>query len=117
MREIKFRAWNERYKRVDECYIHIHLNRAYSSDDLILMQYTGLKDKNGVEIYEGDVLESKCSIFLVDFRDGSFLLINDPTCKAEAEGECKTDILNKSSIGIYNLEVIGNIYENSELLK
>ena len=49
-------------------------------------------------------------------ENGSFIIVHKPTCRAETEGECLTDILNISCINDYNLEVIGNIYENKELL-
>ncbi|MGX7328297.1 YopX family protein [Enterococcus bulliens] len=77
--------------------------------DLFLMQSTGLKDKNGVEIYEGDVVEAEITlghtdIGVVKFERGEF--------KVDDETE---DIL---SFGFYyKFEVIGNIWEDPELLE
>ncbi len=64
MREIKFRAWDENLKRMFQ--VHTlgtkfsdtdNLRFGTSTRDFNLMQYTGLKDKNGKEIYEGDILK------------------------------------------------------------
>jgi uncharacterized phage protein (TIGR01671 family) len=113
MREIKFRAWdklNEEMATVD-CFdnnhVGIKLKRGYATaprKDCVLMQYTGLKDKNGKEIYEGDIV----------FETGN----GKRTIKwiKEIAGfgfRSKTGITP-----LYNnfFEVIGNIYENPNLL-
>lgn len=116
MREIKFRAWD---KQTGDW---LHLNtestewynkrtgvfREFFDKHVHLMQYTGLKDKNGQEIYEGDIIrfyDSLVSSFLVgvvDFKDGSFVIVSD--------GATHYRWMD------YDLEVIGNIYENKELL-
>ena len=63
MREIKFRAFDTKHKRMTDLFgmeSADGLNgRVHASKGVVLMQYTGLKDKNGKEIYEGDVLEFK----------------------------------------------------------
>lgn len=110
MREIKFRAWAKNAERMvswekmkQEC------NRLSLIEDsnFIFMQYTDLKDKNGVEIYEGDVCcvegkKSEPNAYKVWFHDGSFTF-DDYTLIREYQS--------------YSMEVIGNIYENPELLK
>ncbi|MBG9837932.1 MULTISPECIES: YopX family protein [Bacillus cereus group] len=80
-------------------------------ENVHLMQYTGLKDKNGKEIYEGDIIRNdRGTILKVPFVDGAFY----------AEG---TDALSKqyvfsvlSDFSSWS-EVVGNIYENPELLE
>jgi uncharacterized phage protein (TIGR01671 family) len=63
MREIKFRAWYEWKKHMDKnSQLTSHFEEVLQDDCCILMQYTGLKDKNGKEIYEGDVVKSSVCI-------------------------------------------------------
>jgi len=123
MREIKFRAWlKEERKMVNVETLFIGINRLCfgnsKTEDLFfrdfeeveLMQYTGLKDKNGKEIYEGDIVilndaeeENRC---VVKYKYGSYILV---------DGDLREDLSNVESHKF--LEVIGNIYENKSLLE
>ena len=82
-----------------------------SFDEVVIMQSTGLKDKNGVEIFEGDILyfepyETHSNDRVVEHIDGAYhgRLIRNGYSKLLAE--C-----------VYETKVIGNIYENPELLE
>lgn len=128
-REIKFRAWLKKEKKMveplsinlekqqillnelaDKQWIEI---RIVSFDDIEMLQYTGINDKHGIEIYEGDIVKRIAlfkaeileSISCVEFEKGCFIL-KQPTHNNYLF-LCKE----------YELEVIGNIYENKELLE
>lgn len=116
MREIKFRAWDKPGKHMYFSFpivSHGEWNIFYLSDlvdkfesgNYILMQYTGLRDRHGKEIYEGDIVRSSAEIVLVEWR-----------------GEMWTEegfITGFSELfeGANCYEIIGNVYENPELLK
>lgn len=72
-----------------------------------LMQYTGLKDKNGVKIFEKDIVESNWGYrFPIFYEDGCY--------KTDSED---FEVINENQINYYSLKVIGNIYENPNLLE
>ena len=123
MREIKFRAWDKEAKKMIEpfwlkslvvnyCdefnYSSIHEDDLFlaSQNELEFMQYTGLKDKNGKEIYEDDIVSGGEKIYSIGFHLGTFTLNNE-------KGEVGIGLVQTET----SLEVIGNIYENPELLK
>lgn len=112
MRAIKFRAWDgERMKEVLTLGLHERFISTPKTvapiEEFKLMQYTGLKDKNGKEIYEGDILKV-CNWYGKGGMVGSVYM-------EEGIWFGATDYLY-SAIQTNKAEVIGNIYENPELL-
>ena len=134
MREIKFRAWDKEEKvLVDNVHFNGNCNKEWgccfqdllydeNNDRFIVMQYTGLKDKNGKEIYEEDIVKKDDGLlyemrFRKDFARFEFMsihLINDGNRKWCGIYGYPTpyDKEPDEEIGI----IIGNIYENPELL-
>jgi len=120
MREIKFRAWiNNKMVTGDLAETHISLRGLKQYDNYILMQYTGLKDKNGKEIYEGDIVRVSASGWH-DEPDGKIEIAHWCVC---GFGFCNADENYKESHICHgwtsgnDLEIIGNIYENPEYLE
>ena len=125
MREIKFRAWDKVCREMFynselangdmmviclDGEIQLSDDDTYKPDDFILMQYTGLKDKNGKEIYEGDVLhcDGFWNLYVVwDEGNARFAFL------------CTDWVVTQGhpiQPNISSYCIIGNIYENPELL-
>lgn len=142
-REIKFRAWNTQKKRMSyqdgtgsqplifridgaltlvdkynnseyqyKCEHNLFITDEeggnYHTEDFLLMQYTGLKDKNGKEIYEGDIVKIRdyyAEVGVVEYNPPRFNIFDND--------DSTTDFDN---IKWKYFEVIGNIYENPDLL-
>ena len=126
----KYRAWDKRFSEFVEDFFVSEDGKIYkkstdtgygiaiskeTSDKVILMQSTGLKDKNGKEIFEGDVVrqvrtqpttENETITGVVTMLEGAWLIMND--CEKLA-----SDLWSETDEN----EIIGNVYENRELLE
>lgn len=115
-REIKFRAWNGKYM-LNSAYGDwvsfdgVSYTEAEKAKDYILMQFTGLKDKNGKEIYEGDFIQNvtddgrRLSVFEITWQQSCCGFV-----KEREDGRTFTLEISKY------FEVIGNRFENPELI-
>ena len=109
MRELKFRAWDKKRK----VFIYIELRKntytctllssiSFPLDASEWLQFTGLKDKNGKEIYEGNIVSGR---YVDDLNGETF--VNEEITELDPESPCR---------GYWeDCEIIGNIYENPEL--
>lgn len=120
-REIKFRAWDLKQKAFINGFNMIGFSTGQGApnkklqrfsdywdlDNIKLMQYTGLKDKNGKEIYEGDILKERTFKY--------------PLVVTWSKEECgfmavSTKTEQEYSVNSWAFEIIGNICENTELI-
>lgn len=136
MREIKFRAWNGKTKTMYNVDV-LAITKCtwdcpdfgkrgvslYAQPSIKVMQYTGIDDKYGKEIYEGDILTTDRYICIDEGKQNYVLIVEYDECSYYVVAHC----VNKNKAGISNgmsdildsdenYTVLGNIYENPELL-
>ncbi|EMW0678448.1 DNA-packaging protein [Enterococcus faecium] len=132
----RFRAWNKKTQSfIDygDLVLDLRSGKIYAgdiglvestidvTDQIELMQSTGLKDKNGVEIFEGDVVSVSVRNGF-DYLDNKVCIVKNSidysglVC-ATVDEDLEYQIFNTELFEEYTYEVIGNIYENSELLE
>mgnify|MGYP005764324815 CR=1 FL=1 len=122
MRDIKFRAWDSLEGKMYSWteLLNQNLKNIFTIPEQCgynIMQYTGLKDKNGKEIYEGDIIFVKGETKLLDIKGkveysnilAQFIITNTGNIVNEAEllGDYEEE----------DIEKIGNVYDNPELLE
>ena len=137
MREIKFRAWDNVHtslgcRMVYHGYDHNLKTIAdfwqwiNNHDKMPVMQFTGLKDKDGKDIYEGDILLSQEYSDKSHSRKCKYKRFRVRVCWDEKEARFYTSFIDKEDLykyrygqwgDFFDCEVIGNIHENTELLE
>ena len=143
MRELKFRIWDLKYNEMlpksddygqyllslhGKCFLTtgVFQTKKYAFDECVLMQYTGMKDKNGKEIYEGDIVEIRI-LNKDDNPDAKIAPDWETVEKYEVywnTHDCcfmmrnnKTNHRKMPKFIIENVTVVGNIFENKDLLE
>lgn len=128
----RFRAWNKATKEMYEaddiiainfeekeiCVQTIYFEQGlpdsrdldyYDFDDIVLMQSTGLRDKNDREIFEGDVIKVNYWLEVVSFSEEKVMFVSKEI------GFPETSLYDLFNSDIFTVEIIGNIYENPKL--
>lgn len=115
MREIKFRAWDKDSKMWSNTPMKYAIEDINYYTDYEWCQYTGLKDSNNKEIYEGDII--KIEDYFGDNIIGKVIYEKVYASYSLMEGDEKRHFkMSLDNLESYVHEIIGNIYENKELL-
>jgi uncharacterized phage protein (TIGR01671 family) len=128
-RELKFRAWDNLKKEWLKRKVY-HFNPHFNEEGIgefrlsqhaegfTIQQYTGLKDKNGKEIYEGDICNAGIVIGDVNYSIGGFYLASNPLMEYFKGYPDNMNVLSPDwDYSWIDVEVIGNVMQNPELLK
>lgn len=134
MRDIKFRAWDCDNKKMSYSFLDFsnieelgyaldgfedYFGRSYFKDNpSFLMQYTGLKDRNGVDVYEGDIVEYNDGVKVnVIFKDGCFCGYDGYAASSDEAYTLLVPEETPFKSFDFEIKVIGNIHENPEILE
>ncbi len=111
LKDIKFRAWIKRARQMSKPFTLLEAFGTLVDGELVLMQWTGLKDKNGREIFEGDVVrfagDSRRGVVFYSERAGAFLI--------NKTGDSTDASFGFAAYPGNDWRVVGNIYEHPEL--
>jgi len=129
MNRLKFRAWitpwggdsQPHMKYIEDLQLHVYFGNWERGGykDAVFQQYTGLKDKNGIPIFEGDIVAEKlteemaangdsATVGMVYFAAGTFMI--------DGDGPLYNHVFSASPDILEDYNVIGNVLENKELL-
>jgi uncharacterized phage protein (TIGR01671 family) len=125
MKEIKFRAWDLNNEKMYDSYC-VDSNGSFcvngdfgnncecsETDKVIQMQFTGLKDRNGKDIYEGDIINFDGTVLEITLGEET-LTLGYKILKAKDENVLEDIRLYRTE---ESAEIMGNVYENEELLE
>jgi len=130
MKQYKFRVWNKTINQLSGCddiyFTQEPLNEAFEIDEYVFMQYTGLKDADGKEIYEGDIIlfrDIKHKVVFIDQHNNDGYTLNPTMLFFGLELEPSKQDREDKLLYVQTFDwddqeyykVIGNIYQNPEL--
>jgi len=138
MKDLKFKVWNKKKKLMSDPFLINHLPARYKKKGNIFIQYAGVKDKSGKEVYWGDIVRHErivdhhdSEVFYEDYDEVLVIRLGHvtitPSLGVVLNGSIKMSYVDGDEIheGKYNknpgswdrfAEVIGNIYQNPEML-